>query len=101
VDEGAHPTVLFEIGVDEAFGFAGFDPEVLRKPERGEAVDDPEVYDLRLTAVVRCNHQRGHSKDLRGGEGVDVIATAERFDQQRVVREMGEQSKLDLRIIGS
>jgi len=34
----------------------------------------PEVDDFRLTAVVGRDHERRDSEDLRGGEGMDVVA---------------------------
>src|SRR5580692_2550466 len=100
VDEGAHALVPLEICRDELFSFGGLDAELLRESEGREAVDDAEVYDLGLAPVVGCDHEWGHAEDLRGGQGVNVVATAVGFDEQRIARKMGEQTQFDLRIIG-
>src|SRR5271165_973670 len=100
VDELAHACVLFEVGVDEALGLFLVDADLLREPEGRESVDDAEVDGLGAAAVLGVNHKRRHAEDLRGGEGVDVVAAAVGFDQQRVGGEVGEQAELDLRVVG-
>ena len=70
------------------------------EPEGREAVDDAEVDGLGAAAVLGVDFAGGHAEDLRGGEGVDVVAAAVGLDQQRVGGEVGEQAQLDLRVVG-
>ena len=100
VNEAAHALVAFEIGVDVCLGFLGVNPQSLREPEGRESVHDAEVHHLGAAAMLGLHHQRRNAEDLRGGEGVDVVAAAEGVDQQRVVGEMRQQAELDLRIVG-
>src|SRR3984885_9573484 len=100
VDEGADASVLFKIAGDEVFGFRGPDAEILRQSEGREAVDDAEVNDLGRASMLGRDHERRNPEDLRGSEGVDVVAAAVGFDQQRIAREVGEQAEIDLRKIG-
>ena len=74
-------------------------PKILRQSESREPVDDSEVHDLGLAAMIGGDHQRRHAEDLRGGESVDVVAAAVGFDQQRIFREVSQQAQFDLRIV--
>ena len=60
----------------------------------------PKLTTLACAAVVGRDHERRNAEDLRGGEGVDVVAAAVGLDQERVAREVGEQAEFDLRVIG-
>jgi hypothetical protein len=60
----------------------------------------PKLTTLAARRWSERNHERRNAEDLRGGKGVDVIASAVGLDQQWVAREVGEQAKFDLRIIG-
>src|SRR5580704_14700553 len=100
VDEGADARVLFEVSVDELLGLSRLDPEILREPECGKAINDAEVDDLGLAAMVGGDHQWRDTEDLRRGEGMDIVAAPESFDQQRIAGVVREQAKLDLRVIG-
>src|SRR5207248_10803075 len=82
------------------FGFALLDAELLRQAEGRESVNNSEIYDLGIAAVLWGDHERRHIEHLRGGKGVNVIAPTEGFDQQFILGKVGEQAKLDLRIIG-
>src|SRR5207302_9460231 len=84
IDEGANAFVLLKIIRDELFGLGGLDAEILRQPEGREAVDDAEVHYLGLAAMVGGDREWRVTEDLRGGEGVDVVAAAVSFDQQRI-----------------
>src|SRR4051812_5367737 len=56
VDERAHAFVLFKIGVDELLGFSGLDPKSLREAGCRESIDNSEVHDLGLAAMISGNH---------------------------------------------
>src|SRR5262249_14906512 len=100
VNELAHSVVLFKISVNEFFGFALFNSQLLRQPEGREAVDNAEVHRLGAAAVFGVQQHGRHAKDLRGGERVNVVAAAEGFHQQRIVRKMRQQAQFNLGIIG-
>ncbi len=93
VDELAHARVLFEVSVDEALSLFLVDADLLRKPERRESIDDAEVHGLGAAAMLAVDFAGGHAEDLRGGEGMYVVAAAVGLDQQRVGREVGEQTQ--------
>src|SRR6266849_6380383 len=88
IDEGPHPAVFFEIGLNKSLRLRSLDPEILRQSKRRKSINNAEVHDLRLSPVVGRHHERRHSENLRSGERVDVVATPESLDQQRVFREM-------------
>ena len=49
--------------------------------------------------MIGGDHQRRHAEDLRGGEGVNVVAAAVGLHQQRVFREVGQQAEFDLGVV--
>src|SRR5689334_2081826 len=50
--------------------------------------------------MIGGNHQRRYAENLRGGEGMDVVAVAEGFHQQWILRKMRQKSQLNLRVVG-
>ena len=80
-------------------GLAGFDAQILRQSESRQSVHDAEIHHFRLPAMIGGDHQRRHAENLRRGEGVDVVAAAVGFNQQRVFGKMGQQPQFDLRIV--
>jgi hypothetical protein len=51
--------------------------------------------------MLSRDHQRGHAENLRGGKGVNVVASIEGFHEQRIARKMSQQAEFDLRVVGS
>ena len=49
--------------------------------------------------MFRVNQHRRHAEDLRSSEPVNVVAVAERLNQQRIFREVRQQAQLNLRVI--
>ena len=101
INKRAYAAIFLEVSVNESFGFRSFDSQILRKPERRQAINNSKVDDLRLPPVVGRDHQWRHAEHLRCGQRMNVIATAKRLNQQRVFRVMRQQTKLDLRVVGS
>ena len=99
VDEAAHAGVFFEVRVNESLGFFLLNAKLLGQSKRRESIDDAEIDDFGVAAVVGRNHQRRHAKDLRRSQSVDVLASPERFHQQLVFGKMRQQAQLDLRIV--
>ena len=60
----------------------------------------PKLTTFAWPAMVGSDHKRRNPEDLRGGQGVNVVAAAVCFDQQRIAGEVREQAEFDLRIIG-
>src|SRR5277367_3059846 len=100
VNEFAHAGIFFEISVNELLAFGGRDAETLCKSASGEAVDDAEVDDFGLAAMIRRDHQRRHAEDLRSGERVNVVTASVGFEQQRVTGIVRQQAQFNLRIVG-
>ena len=76
------------------------DLEVLREPEGGDAVDDPEVDHLRDRALAGRERRWILAEYLRGGRAMDVLAPLERLAQLRLAGDVGEDAQLDLRVVG-
>src|SRR5213076_660196 len=89
-----------EIGVDVRLRLLARDLEVLREPERRDAVDDPEVDHLRDVALVLRQRRLVLAEHLRRGRRVDVLAARERLAELRLARDVREDAQLDLRVIG-
>src|SRR5215467_2833985 len=90
VDEFTHAAVLLKVSVDESFRLRGLDPKILRQSKWRKPINNPEIYDFSLAPVVGADHEGGHSKYLRCSKGMDVIATTECLDQQRIIGEMSQ-----------
>ena len=74
--------------------------DVLGKGEGGNAVDDAKVHRLGRPAHVGRHPVRGHSKDLRGGDGVDVHPIPEGLNHGLIPGHVGQQPQLDLGVVG-
>ena len=100
VDEGADAGVALEVLLDVGAGLALVDAELRGEAEGRDAVDDAEVDGLGAVARLLVELGDGDAEDLRGGEGVDVLAGAVGVEQERVLREVGHEAQLDLRVVG-
>ncbi len=67
--------------------------------EGADAVDDAEVDGLGAGAGFFVHRGGVDFEDLRGGEGVDVFAGAVGVEEQRVLRKVGHEAELDLRVV--
>ena len=76
------------------------DAELVGEGERPHAVEDPEVDRLGPAPLVGRDEAGVDAEDLRRRGAVDVLAAAERLDERRVAREVGEEAQLDLRVVG-
>ena len=76
------------------------DVELRGEAEGTDAVDDAEVDGLGAGAGLLVDGRGVDAEDLGGGEGVDVLAGAVGVEQERVLREVGHQAQLDLRVVG-
>ena len=100
VEVGAHARIGLEITINHILSLFETDSQALGQAERLLAIDDAEVYGLRATAQLRGDLFHGNAEHARGGVGMEVGARAERIYQVLVARQMREQAKLDLRVVG-
>src|SRR6266403_425177 len=89
-----------EVLLDESLRVILGDAELAGQGEWPLPVDRGEVDRLRAGAHVRRDLVVRHAEDERRSLAVDVPALLEGFDERRVAREMGQQSQLDLRVVG-
>ena len=99
-DEVLHVREPREVGVDVGLRLLARDLEVLREPERRDAVDDPEVDHLRDRALAGRQRRRIDAEHLGRGRAVDVLAARERLAQLRLAGDVREDAQLDLRVVG-
>ena len=100
VEVGAHARIGLEITVNHILSLFETDSQALGQAERLLAIDDTEVHGLRATAQLRGDLFHGNAEHACGGVGMEVGARAERIYQVLVTRQMREQAKLDLRVVG-
>src|SRR5579884_119564 len=100
VDEALDAVIALKVAVDVALRLELGDAEVGRKPERADPVDDAEIHRLRDPAHLGSNRVFGKVEELDRRAGVDIFAGAERFDQHRVLRHVGQDAQLNLIVIG-
>ena len=74
--------------------------EVLREPEGGDAVDDPEVDHLGHVALVLRQLRALLAEHLGGRRRVDVLARREGLAELRLAGDVREDPQLDLRVVG-
>ncbi len=99
-DEVLHVREAGEVGVDVGLGLLARNVQLVGEPERGDAVDDPEVDGLRLAPLVLRQRGLVLAEHLGCRRGVDVVAARERLAQLRLARDVGEDAQLDLRVVG-
>jgi len=99
VDEGADAGVTLEVLFDVGAGLALVDAKLRGEAEGRDAVDDAEVDGLGAVARFFVELGDGDAEDLGGGEDVDVLAGAVGVDEERVLREVGHEAQLDLRVV--
>ena len=51
--------------------------------------------------MIGRDHEWRYAEHLRRGQGVNVVTAPECLDQQFVLREVRQQTQLDLRVVGS
>ena len=91
---------LGEVRVDVLLGFFPRNPEALSETVGLHPVEQAEVDHLRRTPLVRRHRVRVDVVDSRRRRRVNIEVLFERVDESRVVREMGEDAQLDLRVVG-
>ena len=72
-----------------------------RQSPRRDAVDDPEIDGLGLVALVPGNILGAPAEDLGSDGGVDVQSPVECVEKAGILRQMGKDAQLDLRIVGT
>ena len=93
--------VALEVGLDEPVRVRRPDLQPLREAERGHAVDHAEVDGLSHAALVRGDLGLGNAEDQGRGLPVDVLPLPEGLEEDRVLRKVGQDGKLDLRVVGA
>src|SRR6516164_3613083 len=88
-----------EIFPDIGAGFLPLDAKLVRQSESRDAVDDAEVDRLRPPAHFGWHALDRYCKHLRGGHGVDIEILAKCLPQRLDLRDLGQESQLDLRIV--
>ena len=89
VEQAAHARIAREVVLDVLARLRARDTQLRGEAEGADAVDDAEIHRLGVAARIGRDHQRRHAHHLGGGAGVDVLAVAEGFEQQRVARTCG------------
>ena len=93
------PAVTLEVRLDEARGFGARDARLLGERAVPHAVDHAEVDGLRACPHLARDLVLRHSEDERRRPHVNVLVRPEGLDQPRVLRQVGEDAQLDLRIV--
>jgi hypothetical protein len=96
LDEPRHGREALEVAVDELLRLLLRDPQPVREPVGGEAVDDPEVDHLGLRAHADGDVGVVDAEHGGGGLGVDVLPAPEDVLQHVLAGDMGEHAQLDL-----
>src|SRR5206468_12453388 len=94
------PGEALEVALDVVAGGAALDAQVLGKAEGTHAVDQAEVDDLGVAALLALHFFRRQAEDLGSGGAVDVLAGRERAQHRLVARDVGHDAQLDLRVVG-
>src|SRR5439155_23911985 len=100
IQPGPHTREPREVLLDEPFRVILRDAELTGQGERPLPVDRAKVDRLRAGSHFRRDLVLRHGEDDRRRLAVNVPALLEGFDECRVARQMGQQSQLDLRIVG-
>src|SRR6266545_1068585 len=100
IEPGAHAREAGEVLLDEALRVILRDGELAGQGKRSLAVDRGEVDRLRAGSHFRRDLVVRHAEDDRRGLAVNVPALLEGFDERRVAREMGQESQLNLGVVG-
>ena len=95
VDAGIFLKVLLHIRL----GLRPGHPDVLGQGEVGDAVDDAEVHRLGPAAHLVGHLLRGHAEHLGGGDGVDILPSAEGGNHVLVPRNVGQQAQFNLGVV--
>ena len=94
-----HTRVGGEITIYQFLRLRARNAQPFRQAEYGDAVDNPEVGGLRLTAHLARHLADRHAINLGGGSGMDIRATPERLHHVRIAAQVSHDTQLDLRII--
>ena len=95
-----HAGIAREITLYVSGGRAAFHAQLFGQTERGHPVDQAEVDDLGVAALL-AGHLlgRGH-KNFRSRRSMDVLVIGEGLEQARIARQVRHDAQLDLRIVG-
>src|SRR4051794_28225142 len=88
-----------EVSIDERTCFRVRDLQLSRQRVRSLSVNRCEVDGLRAGAHLRGDAVDRNVENERGRLTMDVTARLKRLHECRIVREMGQQAQLDLRIV--
>ena len=86
--------------IDVVLRFFRRDAKLLRQAKGADAVDDAEVYRLRVASLLRRHILEGDAQDFRRCAPVDVLAAAESPDETFVAAHVGQDAKLHLGVVG-
>src|SRR6516165_1642872 len=88
-----------EIFLDIGARFLPLDAELVCQSESRDAVDDSEVDRLRPPAHFGWHALDRYCEHLRGSHGVNIEILAKCLPQRLDLRDLGQESQLDLRIV--
>ncbi len=91
---------MLEVGVDIGLGLGLGDAQALGEPEGADAVDDAVIDGLGRAAEIGADLGHRLSEHLRRRDGVDVDVVREGLFQCLDIGHVGQDTKLDLRIVG-
>src|SRR5690348_3201968 len=95
-----YASIAFEVRGNKLGCFLLVNLEGLRESEGRKAVDNAELDDFCGPAMLGCLRHGADAKNLLRRPRVDVLTRAESLHEHGVFREMRENPKLDLGVIG-
>ena len=97
----AHPREALEVAVDVVLGRRVVDAQRLRQAIAAHAVDEPEVDDLGVAALLAADQLRRQAEHFRCRGAVHVHPLGKGLEEGLVATEVGHDAQLDLRIVGT
>ena len=96
-----HTGVARKVALDVRRRSLGLDTQVARQTEAAHAVDEAEVDDLGIAALL-ARHRFGRpAEHLRGGRTVHVDTLGKGPQQRGIAADVRHDSQLDLRVVGA
>ena len=96
-----HAGVALKITVNVSRSRLGFNLQIARQTKTAHAVNQPEVDDLGIAALLTADLAHRHAKHLGSGSAVHVHAIGECLEQGFVTADVGHDAQLDLRVISA
>ena len=100
IQKGPHSLKALEIRRDERPRLGKLDLQLTRERVRTLAIDRREVDRLGTRAHLVGHILGGNAEDDRGRLPVNVATRLECVDEDRITRQVSQESQLDLRIVG-